>query len=99
MTLQELLEGWVVEAPAPRLTGIGLDNRTIKPGEAFVAVQGQSGHGLDYARAAVAAGAIAVIHDGLQTVPALDVPAVRLPDWGINSENWHHGIIRPLQSK
>ena len=82
MTLQELLEGWVDEAPALRLTGIGLDNRTIKPGEAFVAVQGQSGHGLDYARAAVAAGAMAVIHDGLQTVPALDVPVVEVAGLG-----------------
>ena len=66
MTLHELLEGWVDEAPATRLTGIGLDNRETKPGDAFVAVKGQLVHGLDFARAAVAAGAVAVIHDGLQ---------------------------------
>jgi len=81
MTLQELLEGWV-DAPATRLTGIGLDNRRINPGDAFVAVKGQLGHGLDYARAAVDAGAAAVIHDGLKTVPALDVPVARVEGLG-----------------
>ena len=57
MTLQELLEGWVDTAPEVSLRGICLDNRIVEPGEAFVAVQGQQGHGLDYAQAAVAAGA------------------------------------------
>ena len=78
MTLHELLEGWVDRAPALRLTGIGLDNRDIKPGDAFVAVQGQLVHGLDYARSAVAAGAVAVIHDGLKPVPQLDVPVLEV---------------------
>jgi len=78
MTLHELLVGWVDQAPAQRLTGIGLDNRDIKPGDAFVAVQGQLVHGLDYARAAVAAGAVAVIHDGLKPLPELAVPGVEV---------------------
>jgi UDP-N-acetylmuramoyl-L-alanyl-D-glutamate--2,6-diaminopimelate ligase len=82
MMLQELLEGWVDTAPAVRLTGICLDNRCIEPGEAFVAVQGQLGHGLDYAQAAVAAGAVAVIHDGLQPLPQLAVPAVMVNGLG-----------------
>jgi UDP-N-acetylmuramoyl-L-alanyl-D-glutamate--2,6-diaminopimelate ligase len=78
MTLHELLVGWVDQAPAQRLTGIGLDNRDIKPGDAFVAVQGQLVHGLDYARAAVAAGAVAVIHDGLKPLPKLAVPCIKV---------------------
>lgn len=82
MTLRELLEGWVDEAPALRITGIGLDNRSIKPGEAFVAVQGQLVHGLDYARSAVAAGAVAVIHDGLKALPELDVPVCKVAGLG-----------------
>jgi UDP-N-acetylmuramoyl-L-alanyl-D-glutamate--2,6-diaminopimelate ligase len=82
MTMQELLEGWVDGAPALRLTGIGLDNRSIRPGDAFVAVQGQLGHGLDYARAAVAAGAVAVIHDGLHALPELGVPALEVAGLG-----------------
>ena len=82
MTLHELLEGWVENAPAVRVTGIGLDNREIKPGDVFVAVQGQSVHGMDYARSAVAAGAVAVIHDGLKMVPQLDVPVAEVTGLG-----------------
>ncbi len=78
MTLHELLEGWVEQAPALSLSGIGLDNRDIKPGDAFVAVQGQLVHGLDYAPSAVAAGAVAVIHDGLKPVPELGVPVIEV---------------------
>jgi len=80
--LHELLEGWVDDAPQVRLSGINPDNHTIEAGEAFVAVQGQLGHGLDYARAAVNAGAVAVIHDGLRVLPALDVPAVQIKGLG-----------------
>ena len=82
MTLFELLEGWLDEAPDIRLSGISLDNRSVKPGEAFVAVQGLSSHGLDYSRAAVEAGAVAVIHDGLQVVPKLNVPVLKVADLG-----------------
>lgn len=82
MTLHELLEGWVEESSSARVTGIGLDNRKIKPGDAFVAVQGQVAHGMDYAQAAVAAGAVAVIHDGLQLVPELGVPVAQVKGLG-----------------
>ena len=82
MRLLELLEGWVDQAPALSLDGLCLDNRSVKPGDAFVAVKGHSGHGLDYARAAVAAGATAVIHDGLKAVPGLDVPTIEVPGLG-----------------
>ncbi len=82
MTLQDLLVGWVDDAPATRITGISLDNRNIEVGDAFVAYQGHVSHGLDYARAAVAAGAVAVIHDGLQNLPELAVPAVVVTDLG-----------------
>ena len=82
MTLRELLQGWVEEAPGAELAGISLDNRQVKPGDAFVAVQGQSGHGLDYAKAAATAGAVAVIHDGLKPIPALPVPSILVADLG-----------------
>ena len=89
MMLHELLEGWNGEVPAIPLTGISLDNRDIEPGNAFVAVQGQVGHGLDYARSAVAAGAVAVIHDGQAPLPQLDVPvahvAVPVPSFAVGS--------------
>lgn len=82
MTLRELLEGWADHVPEIRVTGIGLDNRQISKGDAFVAVRGQTSHGLDYARSAVAAGAVAVIHDGLQAVPDLGVPAFEVAGLG-----------------
>lgn len=82
MTLYELLEGWVEEQSAVRVSGIGLDNRKIEPGDAFVAVKGMSAHGMDYAKAAVDAGAVAVIHDGLHPVPELDVPVVEVKGLG-----------------
>jgi len=82
MILSELLEGWLDEAPGVRLTGISLDNRNVEVGDAFVAVQGQLGHGLDYARAAVGAGAVVVVHDGLKAVPELAVPCVEVSDLG-----------------
>ncbi len=81
-TLQELLEGWVGDAPAVELAGISLDNRNIEVGDAFVAVKGQMGHGLDNARSAVAAGAVSVIHDGLKTVSDLAVPTVKVTGLG-----------------
>ncbi len=82
MNLDQLLEGWVDSTPYARLSGICLDNRSIEPGEAFVAVQGQLGHGLDYAQAAVADGASAVIHDGLRPLPELAVPTVEVQGLG-----------------
>jgi UDP-N-acetylmuramoyl-L-alanyl-D-glutamate--2,6-diaminopimelate ligase len=82
MPLNELLEGWADGAEESRITGLCLDNRMIEPGEAFVAVQGLEGHGIDYAKAAVDAGAVAVIHDGLKAVPELSVPIVEVPELG-----------------
>jgi UDP-N-acetylmuramoyl-L-alanyl-D-glutamate--2,6-diaminopimelate ligase len=81
-TLQDLLEGWVREAPEVRLTGMSLDSRKIHAGDAFVAVQGMHNHGLEFARSAVTAGAVAVIHDGLQNPPALAVPSIRINGLG-----------------
>jgi UDP-N-acetylmuramoyl-L-alanyl-D-glutamate--2,6-diaminopimelate ligase len=82
MTLQDLLEGWAESESRINLGGICLDNRNIETGDAFVAVQGLTGHGLDYAQAAVAAGAVAVIHDGLGNLPLLDVPVIKVSGLG-----------------
>ena len=82
MSLHELLEGWTDKASDVTLTGISLDSCDIKAGDAFVAVLGQNGHGLEYARAAVAAGAVAVIHDGLGSLPQLDVVQAEVPGLG-----------------
>jgi UDP-N-acetylmuramoyl-L-alanyl-D-glutamate--2,6-diaminopimelate ligase len=87
--LRELLADRLV-LPALRVTGLCADSRQLRPGEAFVALRGASGHGLQYASAAVAAGARAVLYDPA-TVPAgpplpagvLALPVPRLePDLG-----------------
>jgi len=82
MMLHELLQGWVDTSAMVSLTGLCLDNRVIKSGEAFVAVKGQLGHGMDYAQSAVTAGAVAVIHDGLCKRPELAVPVVEVNGLG-----------------
>ena len=46
--------------PVRRLT---MDSRAVRPGDAFVALPGRVGHGLQHAAAAVAAGAVAVLYD------------------------------------
>lgn len=49
--------------PDLTVSGFALDNRRIKPGMVFVALQGTQQHGLIYAEAAVAAGAVAVLYE------------------------------------
>jgi UDP-N-acetylmuramoyl-L-alanyl-D-glutamate--2,6-diaminopimelate ligase len=60
--LDALLEGVATAPPLP-IAGLTLDSRAAGPGDAFVALQGGSGHGLDHARQAIAQGARAVLWD------------------------------------
>jgi UDP-N-acetylmuramoyl-L-alanyl-D-glutamate--2,6-diaminopimelate ligase len=81
-TLAALLEGFA-EAPPVPLAGLALDGRRLRPGEAFVALRGRSGHGLDFVSQAVAGGARAVLWDpaegeGPGALPG-DVVAVAVP--------------------
>lgn len=71
--LGQVLQG-MTDDPAPRVTiaGLSLDSRRIEPGDAFIALRGARGHGMDFAADAVAAGAAAVIDDGL-SAPPLDL--------------------------
>ncbi len=82
MTLHDLLAGWVDDAAVVPVGGISLDSRTIQPGQAFIAVQGDVCHGLDFAQQAVDAGAAAVIHDGKKSAHGLGVPTVRVESLG-----------------
>ncbi|MBV7297922.1 UDP-N-acetylmuramoyl-L-alanyl-D-glutamate--2,6-diaminopimelate ligase [Enterovibrio paralichthyis] len=62
-SFRELLAPWYDAIPDARITGLTLDNRQVKPGDVFIAVQG---HALDARRfipAAIEAGAAAVISD------------------------------------
>ncbi|NCF61756.1 MAG: UDP-N-acetylmuramoyl-L-alanyl-D-glutamate--2,6-diaminopimelate ligase [Gammaproteobacteria bacterium] len=82
MSMQTLLEGWCDTVPDVVVTGIELDSRRIGPGQAFIAVEGASTHGMVHVAQALARGANAVIHDGLADVPELGIPSVAVPDLG-----------------
>lgn len=64
MKLSELLQGYAQTTDAELdITGIALDSRNVKAGEAFIAVAGNSRHGLAYARQALDRGAVALIYE------------------------------------
>lgn len=67
----------------PRLTGIGVDSRTVRPGYLFAACAGDRRHGLEFADDAVNQGAVAVAWEpvsGIAPDAALSVPTVPVPD-------------------
>jgi len=62
MRLDELLRG--VAAPGPgniMVSGLTLDSQAVRAGDAFVALAGAKHHGIEFADAAVAQGAVAVL--------------------------------------
>ncbi|MDX1626717.1 MAG: UDP-N-acetylmuramoyl-L-alanyl-D-glutamate--2,6-diaminopimelate ligase [Wenzhouxiangellaceae bacterium] len=70
-----------VAAPGIEVRGLSIDSRRVRPGDAFVALAGEQGHGLEHAEAALAAGAVAVLHDAADAVPAaLGGRALGIPD-------------------
>lgn len=64
------------------VTGVTLDNRTIRPGELFAALPGQRVHGARFAATAAAAGAVAVLTDadGAAQAAASGLPVLVPPD-------------------
>lgn len=76
MSLGSLLEGWCENVPDLRIEGLSLDSRTVRSGEAFIAVAGAKSHGLEFAGEAQRRGASVVIHDGRAPLPALAIPLV-----------------------
>jgi UDP-N-acetylmuramoyl-L-alanyl-D-glutamate--2,6-diaminopimelate ligase len=95
ITVRTLLEGWCESVPDVVISGLGLDSRYIEPGQAFVAVDGGRMHGMEFAAQAIARGAAIVIHDGQVKPPAMDIPAVAVPDLGRKLSNlgarfFHH---------
>lgn len=80
--LGDLLLGFVDPFAAEELSigGLALDCRQVRPGDAFVALAGRSSHGMDYLDQAIAAGAVAVLHDGQRRAPeGLQIAEVVVP--------------------
>jgi len=79
MSLGELLGPAAGDFSELVVTDLASDSRSVTPGAAFVAVEGLTGHGLDYAAAALAAGASIVIYDPPATPRAVPQPALGVP--------------------
>jgi UDP-N-acetylmuramoyl-L-alanyl-D-glutamate--2,6-diaminopimelate ligase len=82
--LKALLGGGI-EVPAQvEIADLTMDSRQVTPGAAFLACRGQSAHGLQYAREAVAKGARAVLFEPEAGVAAPQLPpevlVVAVPD-------------------
>lgn len=84
--LNELLNGWVaVDVPAIKILGVCLDSRLVEPGDLYLALDGAETHGMRYAEAAVASGAVAValsvdslntFASTVQTLKHNDIPVI-----------------------
>jgi UDP-N-acetylmuramoyl-L-alanyl-D-glutamate--2,6-diaminopimelate ligase len=71
MTFQELLQGAEILAQSgnPAVRGLEYDSRRVKPGDAFVAMKGESSDGNRFIDKAIAAGAVAVVTDSATEKP------------------------------
>jgi UDP-N-acetylmuramoyl-L-alanyl-D-glutamate--2,6-diaminopimelate ligase len=65
MNFQTLLDGAEIleQSGNPAVSGIEYDSRQVKPGDAFVAMRGESSDGNKFIDRAIAAGAVAVVSD------------------------------------
>ena len=81
MTFQDLLQGAEILAQSgnPSVRGLEYDSRRIKPGDAFVAMKGESSDGNQFIDRAIAAGAVAVISDSSTEKPREAVAWAQVP--------------------
>lgn len=72
--LDDLLEPHCSDAvPALPVSGVCLDSRLIEAGDVYLAVAGATTHGMRFAKAAVASGAVAVLVSGAAKVDHVDI--------------------------
>jgi UDP-N-acetylmuramoyl-L-alanyl-D-glutamate--2,6-diaminopimelate ligase len=74
VNLRELLTG-VIEAPEVAVADLTLDSRAAQPGAAFLACQGASKHGLQFATEAVQRGARTILWEPAQGIAPPPLPA------------------------
>ena len=79
MALGELLGPAAGPHSAIEVTDLVSDSRQVTSGAAFVALQGERSHGLDFADAAFAAGAAVVLHEPGAAADRLGGPALAVP--------------------
>ncbi|MGO4383961.1 UDP-N-acetylmuramoyl-L-alanyl-D-glutamate--2,6-diaminopimelate ligase, partial [Specibacter sp. RAF43] len=74
------LAGAARPAGGPEVRGVSLDSRAVAPGDLYIALPGAHAHGAQFAAAAIAAGAVAVLTDddgAHQLGDSLAVPVLR----------------------
>ena len=70
------LRAWHPDAPAVEVTGVTHDSRAVRPGDVYAGLPGSRAHGAEFAAAARAAGAVAMVSDR----PSDDLPTLVVPD-------------------
>jgi UDP-N-acetylmuramoyl-L-alanyl-D-glutamate--2,6-diaminopimelate ligase len=81
MTFQQLLYGAEVlsQTGNPGVSGIEYDSRKIQPGDAFIAMRGESSDGNKFIDKAIAAGAVAIVTDSTTEKPRAQVAWAQVP--------------------
>ena len=91
-TLLANISGVSTEYPLPdadiKINHLVMDSRQVRPGDAFIAVSGESANGLDYINAAIEAGAVAVLWEAKDNV----VPFA-LSESFINKQSRHIPLV------
>ena len=77
--LRSLLQGYADAVPDLGITGVELDSRRIVPGSLFLAVRGQTRHGLAFAGEALKRGAAAIAWEPTEDVAAPQFEVLTLP--------------------
>ena len=82
MQLGDLAENLAVDAPAVaiEISGLTADSRLVRPGFLFAALRGTVADGADFANAAIAAGAAAILTDSDAEIADNSVPLLRARD-------------------
>ena len=92
MKLAELLSDLTVCDIDLDITGLTLDSRDVRAGDAFFALNGASRHGMNFAAQAIANGAKAVIYDPIGWHELFD-STLSVAQFAINSLDRHLGML------
>ena len=81
MNFLQLLHGAEVLAQSgnPTVSGLEYDSRRVKPGDAFVAMRGETSDGNKFIDKAIAAGAVAIVSDSATETPREGVAWAQVP--------------------
>jgi UDP-N-acetylmuramoyl-L-alanyl-D-glutamate--2,6-diaminopimelate ligase len=81
MNFVQLLDGAEVLAQSgnPSVSGLEYDSRRVKPGDAFIAILGETSDGNMFIDKAIAAGAVAIVSDSASETPREGVAWAQVP--------------------